>query len=138
MRLRNKKTREIIDLDVANIKSQFGGISVIPEPVKLGGDEYVYNSLAELCKEWKDYKPAEPLIKDENIRKAVRAWAEANDVANVFVTVVKNAKEGYLYWELASIEWEQSITIRFGGELPDTLEDGAIYSLEELCGKEEE
>ena len=26
------------------------------------------------------YKPTEPLIKDEKIRKAVRAWAEANDI----------------------------------------------------------
>lgn len=36
-----------------------------------------YNTLEELLKEWEDYKPAEPLIKDAKIRKAVRAWAEA-------------------------------------------------------------
>ena len=38
------------------------------------------NSLAELNEEWEDYKPKEPLIKDEKVRKAVRAWAEANDI----------------------------------------------------------
>lgn len=56
MKLKNKKTGEIIDLDIANIKAQFGGISVIPEPVKLCGDEYVYHSLAELNEEWEDYE----------------------------------------------------------------------------------
>lgn len=77
---------------------------------------------------------AEPLIKDEKIRQIIKAWAEANDVANVFITVVKDAEEGYLYWELASTEWEQSITIRFGGELPNTLKDMRSYTIEELCG----
>lgn len=56
MKLRNKKTGEKIDLDVANIKAQFGSISVIPEPAVLGSDEYVYNSLAELNEEWEDYE----------------------------------------------------------------------------------
>lgn len=56
MRLKNKKTGEIIDLDIANIKAEFSGISVIPLPIKQGGDEYVYNSLAELNEEWEDYE----------------------------------------------------------------------------------
>lgn len=56
MKLRNKKTGEIIDLDIANIKAQFGAISVIPLPIELGGDGYVYNSLAGLNEEWEDYK----------------------------------------------------------------------------------
>ena len=81
MKLRNKNTGEIIDLEIANIKTQFGGISVIPEPAKLGGDEYVYHSLAELNADWEDVAPKEPLIKDEKIRKAVRAWAEANEIS---------------------------------------------------------
>lgn len=56
MKLRNKKTGEIIDLDVADIKAQFGGISVIPLPIKLNGDEYVYTSLASLNEDWEDYE----------------------------------------------------------------------------------
>lgn len=78
----------------------------------------------------------EPLIKDEKIRKVIRDWAEVNDVANVFITVVKDAEEGYLYWELASIEWEQSITIRFGDELPNTLKGERTYTIAELCGED--
>lgn len=56
MELRNKKTGEIIDLDIACLKAQFGGISLIPEPCVLGGDEYVYDSLAQLNEEWEDYE----------------------------------------------------------------------------------
>lgn len=55
MKLRNKQTGEIVDLDyVGNIKAQFGGISVIPNTAKLGGDEYIYDSLEALTEEWED------------------------------------------------------------------------------------
>lgn len=47
MKLRNKKTGEVIIL----IDHTFDN----------------YNSLAELCAEWEDYKPQEPRIKDEKI-----------------------------------------------------------------------
>ena len=86
---------------------------------------------AEICE-------AGPLIKDDKIRQIIKAWAEVNEVESVFITVVKDAEEGYLYWELASIEWEQSITIRFGGELPDPLENMGTYTIEELCGRSTE
>ena len=55
MRLRNKKTGGIYEADYML------GINVI----------------TELSEDWEVYKPTEPLIKDEKIRKAVRAWAEA-------------------------------------------------------------
>ena len=134
MRLRNKKTGEVIDLDIANIKAQFGGISVIPEPVKLGGDEYVYHSLAELNADWEDYKPTEPLIKDEKIRKAVRAWAEANVInsGHYHNTDIKfNATEHRLQWIQTSIEFNNIMGF-------DNLEDGETYTIDELCGEEEE
>ena len=86
---------------------------------------------AEICE-------AEPLIKDEKIRQIVKAWAKVNETARVFVTTTKDPENGYLYWELAGVEWEQSITICFGGDLPDTLEDLVIYTIDELCGEEEE
>lgn len=130
MRLKNKKTGEIIDLDVANIKAQFGGISVIPEPVKLGGDEYVYHSLAELCEDWEDYKPAEPLIKDEKIRKAVRAWAEANEVSQAQF-------DRYISGFSASDDEHNILSmISFDGFV-FMFVDGKIYTIAELCGEEE-
>lgn len=129
MKLRNKNTGEIIDLDIANIKAQFGAISVIPEPVKLGGDEYVYHSLAELNSEWEDYTPSEPLIKDEKIRKAVRAWWEAVPDAITDKRVFYRNNQ-----DLAIGVY----TIYCGAIYPETLEVGKMYTIAELCGDEEE
>ena len=127
MKLRNKNTGEVIDLDIANIKAQFGGISVIPEPVKLGGDEYVYHSLAELNDDWEDYKPAEPLIKDEKVRKAVRAWAEANEIGGCI------CKEEI---HCITFETERGMFISF--ENADPIPPEGNYTINELCGEEEE
>ena len=52
MRLRNKKTGEIVELDL-NVR--IGGYPNGIEFMKV-------SSLAELNEEWEDYKPAEPLI----------------------------------------------------------------------------
>lgn len=129
MLLRNKKTGEVVELKLVQVNDK---CLEDHEVDTLNGKKLTLKSLAD---SFADVK--EPLIKDGKIRKAVRAWAAANDVANVFATVVKDAEEGYLYWQLASIEWEQSITIRFGDELPNTLKDERIYTIAELCGEEE-
>lgn len=129
MKLRNKKTGEVIDLDIANIKAQFGGISVIPEPVILGGDEYVYHSLAELNEDWEDYAPKEPLIKQEKIQKAVRAWAEANEISQAKFD--RNAS-GFS----ASDAGNNFLSmISFDGFVFN-CEDGRYYTIDELCGEE--
>ena len=131
MKLRNKKTGEVIDLDIANIKAQFGGISVIPEPVKLGGDEYVYHSLAELNSEWEDYKPKEPLIKDEKVRKAVRAWAEANEISQVqfdrYTSGFSASDDGHNFLSMISFDGYVFMFV-----------DGKYYTIDELCGEEDE
>ena len=131
MKLRNKNTGEVIDLDIANIKAQFGGISVIPEPVKLGGDEYVYHSLAELNDDWEDYKPAEPLIKDEKIRKAIRAWAEANNIRAVYYS----PEEDGFY--VKNFDDEIVASIYFGDKPIEEDGYGEHYTIAELCGEEE-
>ena len=128
MKLRNKNTGEIIDLDIANIKAQFGAISVIPEPVKLGGDEFVYHSLAEINKDWEDYEPKEPLIKDEKIRKAVRAWAEANEITQVSHDACWNAFRCTDF----------VIAFDYDFDRHDGFEDMKSYAIDELCGEEEE
>ena len=94
--------------------------------------EYVpeYRSLAELNKEWEDYKPDEPLIKDNKIRKAVRAWAEANEIETV---------EYDDYWvsfrrddKVINFKDEDSCLGFYG------LGDNKTYTIDELCGEEEE
>ena len=190
MRLRNKKTGEIVELDL-NVR-----ISGYPN-----GIEFMkVSSLAELNEEWEDYEqkeekpkryrlkkdlptfkagdefftdpygslwldqeidgepnssrvmaynhstlekfpniledwfepiePAEPLIKDEKIRKAVRAWAAANDVEKVD------------YWdsdyEFQGMQSGSSINFE---DNPIETEDrygNDEYTIAELCGEEEE
>lgn len=81
-----------------------------------------------------EIREAEPLIKDDKVRQIIKAQAKVDKIAEVCVVPIKDAEGAYLYWELESIEWGQSISICFRGELPDTLEDLGTYTIEELCG----
>ena len=76
MKLKNKKTGEVVEafeggpVDLYFYPNEHEGKDMV--------DRKTYQSLAELNADWEDVAPKEPLIKDEKIRKAVRAWAEAN------------------------------------------------------------
>lgn len=114
MKLINKKTGEIISIDI--IKNRDGG-------------SWEWNeceSLKSLNEDWEDYKPVEPLIKDEKIRKAVRAWAEANKISRARY----NGDE----WRLTFNDFGEA-SIQFLSPLK--IEDGT-YAIAELCGEEEE
>lgn len=82
-------------------------------------------SLAELCNDWEDVK--EPLIKDPKIRKAVRAWAEANIIKKVMFEYVEG---------VGSYFSDCGCQIRFYEDLH--LTDRHEYTLTELCGEWEE
>lgn len=122
MKLRKKKTGMIVECE--NI------VFAHCNALALDWEQYSpnVNSLAELNEEWEDYKPAEPLIKDEKIRKAVRAWAEALGLQEVYC-----ASNGYeIYGGID--EW----VIQFEGEPFPFADKNKIYSIDELCGEEEE
>lgn len=82
-----------------------------------------------------DSKPAEPLIKDEKIRKAVRAWAEVLEV---------NEVESYgsrdwigLLAKYDGSGWSSKFELDcYGSE--NTLLSNKKYTIAELCGEEEE
>jgi len=127
MKLRNKKTGEIKEW-------QRVGAIVYGEMNEVY-DSAEYNSLAELNEEWEDYKPAEPLIKDPKIRKAVRAWADANDVTKVYVYGIG---DGIEYIELYAKD--NGVTdgrIRISLPTQDGVWIGEEYAIAELCGSEE-
>ena len=115
MKLRNKKTGEI------NKSIQISTFD--------GYKERYYSSLAELNAEWEDYTPKEPLFTDEKIRKAVRAWAEANDVQEVDYW-----NSDYRFQDVqgvSSISFEKNpieTKNRYGDD---------VYTITELCGGEE-
>lgn len=137
MRLRNKKTGEVFDALIRE-RGCAGSYSIIVCDIKsyehskstLNATHFVlgeYNSLAELNEEWKDYIPAEPLIKDEKVRKAVRAWAEVNEIGGCV------CKEEI---HCITFETERGMFISF--ENADPIPPEGNYTIDELCGEEEE
>ena len=122
MKLINKKTGEIID---------GGDYLNVYDDLDHQGKSWHYNSLAELNEDWEDYVSKEPLIKDEKIRKAVRSWAEANDVLEVFIDRIGDGT----YIELYD---EDDGRRRISALRPAGLKTGEAYTIAELCGEEEE
>ena len=128
MRLRNKKTGEVFEsfrsepIDLYFYSNEHEGKDMI--------DRKTYQSLAELNEEWEDYIPAEPLIKDEKVRKAVRAWAEANGVGTVLYK-----EDNYRFYaddtEIGSMIESENIPEYIG------LRHEHRYTIAELCGEGE-
>ena len=95
-----------------------------------------YFSLSGLLDEWEDVEdinvPSMPFIKDEKIRKAVRAWAEANELL-VFKVVNEHFNcsniIGYGDHNIGS-------RIGFKTTIAHANKD-QLYSIAELCGEEE-
>lgn len=123
MKLRNKKTGGL-----ANMLGEQDFIRVYTDA---GWADY--NSLAELDEDWEDYKPKEPLIEDEKIRKAVRAWAEANDIIKAFVVMDKN-----MNWIVYGDDIDRNrFMIEFFDRVVSENDETNNYTIAELCGEEE-
>lgn len=121
MKLRNKHTGLVGELHYEPDKEYHFTVAT-EDPA----DMTIHKTLAELNHDWEDYKPTEPLIKDEKIRKAVRAWAEANGYTTV--------KVGY---DMASEPNNGNTQIHFEGwDIVDEDKYG-VHTLAELCGEEE-
>ena len=80
-------------------------------------------------------KPAEPLIKDEKIRKAVRAWAEVLKVDEVEFY----GSETWIGFrtKLIGYEWSSKFELDYSGS-KNTFVAFKKYTIAELCGEEEE
>lgn len=118
MKLKNKKTGEIKEFDSVNVLKNSDCTLA----------EFVYHSLAELNEDWEDYKPAGPLIEDDKIRKAVRAWAEALNIEYAEIIHDGSNCEVASYFCGLSIEFDETAI---------DIKDGH-YTIAELCGEEEE
>ena len=129
MKLRNKKTGETRD---GRVEVIFQNNDKLLNPL----ERHSVESLAELNEEWEDYAPPEPLIKDEKIRKAVRAWAEANDVSRVSCDSCVAHKKYLLRFSATELFNEPIIELY--SESEESLWDNEHYTIAELCGEEEE
>ena len=122
MKLRNKNTGEITEIEEVNL-------IVMSDDRECYESFAEYHSLAELNADWEDYKPKEPLIKDEKIRKAIRAWAEANEISQAQF-------DRYTSGFSASDDDHNLLSmISFDGFV-FMFVDGKIYTIDELCGEE--
>lgn len=111
MKLRNKKTGGLANCEPIEVKTDAGF--------------HDYYSLAELNEKWEDYEPADPLIKDKEIREIIRAWADVNDAGRLKYNSDENSLDDI---------YRNEITFNMGLG----LEDGKEYTIAELCGEEED
>lgn len=115
MKLKNKKTGGLANCEPIEVKTDAGF--------------HDYYSLAELNDEWKDYEPKEPLIKDEKIRKAIRAWAEANEISQAqfdrYISGFSASDDGHNILSMISFDGFVFMFV-----------DGEHYTIDELCGEE--
>jgi hypothetical protein len=122
MKLRNKKTGEIFEIELIYKSCNLR----LPFKTCYGEDV----TLSYLNENFEDAK--EPLIKDEKIRKAVRAWAEAVEANKV---VISYSRHDYL--KITDTRADSDSNICFDYELGYTYNED-IYTITELCGEEEE
>lgn len=122
MILRNKKTGEII-----NSKDVLTDEFIIDLFSK--DFNYFISKLDKIQEEWEAVK--DPLIKDEKIRKAVRAWAEANRDVN---KVIYGYDTNKVYCEIKDIQSEARI--RFNFLFIKELNTYEVYTITELCEEE--
>ena len=128
MKLRNKKTGEVKEFNEIYLTKTV-------KETNTATSEYVersYCKIAELIADWEDVEPAEPLIKDEKIRKAVRAWAEVNSIKEALYAVRTDGRLCVL-----TDMGDEDFSIEFVGWIP-TLKDGEVHTIAELCGEDEE
>lgn len=115
MKLRNKKTGEIIE-----------GKIEIPSYGEYAWRQYNFDSIAELNKDWEDYTPKEPLIKDDKVRKAVRAWYDLNTNKD-FAVFCEDA---------CTLSIAHSARIEFLEKVFGNIKRDYGYPITELCGGE--
>lgn len=131
MKLRNKKTGKVQTCDMVVITDEKldGAIA------SLNKHAFIFRSIEQFNDQYEAYKLAEPLIKDEKIRKAVRAWAGAVGVDKV---IYEDSGWYYEYFRTEPDEYDHAVDIDFWHKLDADLCSGNTYTIAELCGEEEE
>ena len=134
MKFRNKKTGEVFEsfrrggpIDLYFYLNKYEENEV---------DRKTYDSLAELNDEWEDYAPKEPLIKDAGARDVIRLWAKVNHIPTNATTIEYHYVESLCGTE--SEFWDNKLHIMFYGKIAPNAVHGKIYTIDELCGEEEE
>lgn len=127
MKLRNKKTGELVDAWSFYDGNESVNIKYFTDD---GQVNLEYNSLSELNDEWEDYEPVGPLIKDEKARNVFREWAE--------LLGAKLFRVEHLCKYSRTIITSTDLIPKPAIVLPGYIgKDSETYTKEELCGDEE-
>lgn len=98
-------------------------------------EAWQYDCLAGFNEDWEDYKPAEPYIEDEKIRKFVRDWADMNGISKIIVFDESNSP----YIPAGQVVFaENAGRLRICFKTGEKFDTDRIYSVPELCGEEKE
>lgn len=130
-KFRNKETGKIRDFEFIVISKDMDA-----EMAKYAhhAPVLICRSIDQLNEEWEDYEPIEPLIKDEKIRKAIRAWAEADDLDNFRVQ-----NEHFNCCKIIGYTEGINKASFIGFQTTIAHADSKkLYDIAELCGAEEE
>ena len=125
MKLRNKKTGKIQTCDMVVITDE----PIDGEIARLNRHTFLFRSIEQFNDEYEAYKPTEPLIKDEKICKAVRAWADA---FNVDVAYLAPIGDGSKFVELFNEDSDGFERIAIPAE---NIKQEQCYTIAELCGE---
>lgn len=127
MKLRNEKTGDYGRLMMCHDGDRYPFYIEVTAGIRI----YFNNFERMLEAGWEVYvEPKEPLIKDEKIRKAVRAWAEAGNVTQIKYSIAPNQ---YYDADLGT-----GFSIKFTTKPVEVyLEEHKAYTITELCGEEE-
>ena len=131
MKLRNKKTGDVLET-WRIIENAFSEIVISKPNEREIYEEYHYDSFNDFCSEWEDYTPKEPLIDFIDERKLVKLWAKVHNIEEVWASNVGNNKE---FIQLHDVE---KVNLKLTIYSYKKIEIGRNYTIDELCGEEEE
>ena len=127
MKLRNKKTGDIVDLAKRGLlKSDNDNHIILYTDGKL--KYYTYKSLTELYEEWEDYEPKEPLVEGRKQRAVLKAAARLSGATTATVR---------------RLDAERIVIFDFAGkcrvELKDigiNIKNNGLYTITDIYGED--
>lgn len=129
MKLRNKKTGEIVEAESCNSATGMIGIYYEDKDGQVGTKD-CFETLSELNEEWEDYKPVGP-IEDNKMRQCVKLWTEVNRFEGELLYAERED------W-CSFYEEDEQEELLFRNKKCPNLKDGERYTIAELCGEEKE
>ena len=129
------KLRNVISNEICDAEAREDGIYI--KANWSDEEKWFRYDLETLARGWDYYvEPPEPLIKKQQVRDVIKIWAMANRIP-------RNAKS--IEYQLSDTPkgpfsefWCDNLYITFGRKVAPDAIHGECYSIDELCGGEEE